>query len=265
MIIGKDNWFFEGYGVRRVEKDIVRNFDNITDYMGQNPFAESELEAWRVALEERYYWLKERGTDYIFALAPTKALVYPEKLPERILKMKEKHDRPTRYDQLIRYLKEKSVVPVVDLREVLLAAKKSNADIPLFYRTDFHWNYYGSLLAYQAIVDGINKAYPRYALTAGTLEEFEVHKKTDWVHSRFMHMVGLDPIRHKNETYYTFYPRPESNYTTILNFDRKGISDYSLPEIESRKFGHEKFGVREIENPEGNLPLMFIIGDSFVI
>lgn len=264
VIIGKEDWFFEGYGGRRVEKDIVRSFDNVTDYMGQNPFTESELEAWRIALEERYYWLKERDSDYIFVLAPTKALVYPEKLPERILKMKQKLSRPTRYDQLIIYLREKSIVPVVDLREALLAAKKRNADIPLYYRTDFHWNYYGALLAYQAIIDGINTGYPQYALKAGQLEEFVLKEKTNWVHARFMNMVGLDPLRHQNETYFTFYPKPESKYSLIYDFDKKGISDYSLPKIKAKKFGNAKYGVREIENPSGKMELMFIIGDSFI-
>lgn len=264
VIIGKEDWFFEGYGGRRVEKDIVRSFDNVTDYMGQNPFSDSELEAWRIALEERYYWLKERGTDYIFALAPTKALVYPEKLPERILKMKQKLDRPTRYDQLIIYLRDKSIVPVVDLREALLAAKKRKADIPLYYRTDFHWNYYGALLAYQAIIDGINIGYPQYALKAGQLDEFVLKEKTNWVHARFMNMVGLNPLRHQNETYFTFYPKPESKYSLIYDFDKKGISDYSLPKIEAKRFGDAKFGMREIDNPSGEMELMLIIGDSFI-
>lgn len=176
-IIGKDNWFFEGYGGRRVEKNITRSFDNITDYMGQNPFTTTELEQWRIVLEERYYWLKERGIDYIFALAPTKALVYPEKLPERIFSMKRKLNRQTRYDQLIKYLEEKSVVPMVDLQTALLNAKNQNTELPLYYRTDFHWNYYGSLVAYQAIIDGINKAYPEYDLVSAKLDDFDVRKK----------------------------------------------------------------------------------------
>ncbi len=264
VIIGKDNWFFEGYGGRRVENDIVGSFDNVTDYMGQNPFTESDLEAWRIALEERYYWLKERGSSYIFALAPTKALVYPEKLPERILKMKQKLSRPTRYDQLIIYLREKSIVPVVDLREALLAAKEDNPAIPLYYRTDFHWNYYGALCAYQAIIDGINTAYPRYDLKAGQVEEFVRKEKTNWVHARFMGMVGLDPLRHQNDTYFSFFPKPESQYSLIYNFGKNGISDHSLPNIEAKRFGRSKFGVREIDNPNGKMELMFIVGDSFI-
>ena len=263
-IVGQDNWFFEGYGGRRVEKELVRPFDNLTDYMGQNPFTNEELEAWRVTLEERYYWLKERGSRYIFALAPTKALVYPEKLPKRILTAKAQASRPQRYDQLVDFLKNNSVVPVVDLREALLKGKALDPELFLYYRTDFHWNYYGSLLAYKAIITGLNDAYPDLELIPGRLDDFSVKKKTDWVHANFMTMVGLDPNRHRNETYYTFMPKNDSTYFNILDFGKQGISDYSMPSIQTRRFGTEKFHVREISNPNGKLPLMFVIGDSFI-
>jgi hypothetical protein len=71
-------------------------------------------------------------------------------------------------------------------------------------------------------------------------------------------------LRHQNETYFTFFPKTESKYSLIYNFGKKGISDYSLPKIEAKKFGNAKFGMREIENPDGKMELMFIIGDSFI-
>lgn len=74
-------------------------------------------------LEERYYWLKAQGIDYIFAIAPTKALVYPEKMPERLFKLKNELNQQTRYEQLVRFLKDNSIVPVVDLRTSLYEAR----------------------------------------------------------------------------------------------------------------------------------------------
>jgi hypothetical protein len=231
--------------------------------MGQTPFTPTELEAWRVCLEERYYWLKEQGIDYVFALAPTKALVYPENLPLRILWSKQRAGKPMRYDQLIRYLKENSVVPVADLRESLLKAKQST-DLPLFYRTDFHWNYYGSLIAYQEIIRVINRYYPKYDLEPAAYTDFTVQRKDDWVHIKFMFVLGLDPMRNQNETYLTFFPKEESTYAHIPGFMQKGISDYSLPETVRRQYGEKSFAVQEIENPAGKLSSMFIVGDSFV-
>ncbi len=262
-ILGRNGMFFEGYGRRRVEGEVVRSFDNITDYMGQTPFSPEELEAWRVCLEERYYWLKEQGIDYVFALAPTKALVYPENLPLRILWSKRRSDRPMRYDQLTRYLKENAVVPVADLRAALLKAKQST-DLPLFYRTDFHWNYYGAFIAYQEIIRAINRYYPEHDLDPAAYTDFTVQRKDDWVHTKFMFVLGLDPMRNQNETYLTFFPEADGPYAHIPNFMQKGISDYSLPEMVRRQYCEKSFAVREIENPVGKLPLMFIIGDSFI-
>jgi len=79
-----------------------------------------------------------------------------------------------------------------------------------------------------------------------------------------MNMVGLDPARHKDDTYLTLFPKSEAGLLWIKYFTKKGISDRALPRIEARRYGNEKFGVREIENPNGKLPLMFIIGDSFI-
>lgn len=268
-ILGKNGMFFEGYGERRVEDDATGSFDNITDYMGLIPFSEEELEAWRVCLEERYYWLREQGIDYLFALAPTKALVYPEYLPAQIYEMKSKVKQPNRYEQLLAYLKENSEVPVVDLKAPLIAAKNyvnqanTEEDILLYYKTDFHWNYYGSFFAYRAIIDGINDAYPEYRFIPATLDEFEIRKQTDWVHRRFMYSLGLDPAKHKNETYFTFFPKPESEYVHIAGFAENGINDYSLPEYEKEIYGDERTTVRQLQNSSGAVPLIFVIGDSF--
>lgn len=267
-ILGKDGMFFEGYGKRRVESDIVGSFDNITDYMGLIPFTQEELEEWLVCVEERYYWLKEQGIDYVFALAPSKALIYPEKLPSRIYKTKVSLNAATRYEQLVKYLKQRSVVPIVDLKNALLKGKnaivaRGDDDLLLYYKTDFHWNYYGSFLAYQAIVDEINSAYPNYQFAASQLDEFTVHKRTDWVHYRFIYALGLDPVKHTNETYLTFFPKPGSSYSSIGEFSSKGINDYSSPESITKNFGRSELTYRELENEKAKTPMIFVMGDSF--
>lgn len=263
-IVGQDGMFFEGYGQRRVESDLIGSFDNVTDYMGLIPFSNRELDEWLVCLEERYYWLQEYGIDYVFVLAPTKALVYPEKLPARILEMKEKVSKPTRYEQLVAYLKAHSVVPVVDLQTPLVQAKEQESlDALLYYKTDFHWNNYGSFLAYQAIVNEINRAYPKYALKAASLDEFIVRKKTDWVHRGFITLLGLDPMQHQNETYLTFQPKRGSVYYKIGEFAEKGIDDYSIPDYLPETYNSQKTRIRKLINQQGKVRSIFVIGDSF--
>lgn len=268
-ILGEDGVFFEGYGQRRIEGSFTGSFDNITDYMGLTPFTEAELEAWLICLEERFYWLKEQGSDYIFALAPSKALVFPEKLPGRILRMKTELNRPTRYQQLVDYLRDNSVVPVVDLRPVFEKAKRDTvkgtpfANLPLFYRTDFHWTYYGAFLAYQAILEQINAVYPKYQFETLRIDDFNVKVITDWVHYRFIYALGLKPAQHQNETYVTFFPKPGNILSTVADFVHKGIDDYSIPENTRSTYGDYKFVSRSLENDRAKTSQIFVIGDSF--
>lgn len=268
-ILGKNGMFFEGYGEQRVERDVTAHFDNVTDYMGLIPYSDKELEAWRISLEERYYWLKEKGIDYVFALAPSKAQVYPENLPARILATKEALNRPTRYDQLVAHLKRHSPVPVVDLASSLHQAKllaekqETLTSTPLYYRTDFHWTYYGAYIAYRAIIDEVNRNYPKYRISPTPIEDFTIKTRPDWVHAPFINLLGLNPIHHRNEPYLTFHPLPGTILTDVADFSKKGINDYSLPEPIYENFGGDFIGTRNIINKSGNIDTIFVIGDSF--
>ncbi|MDK9708080.1 MAG: hypothetical protein OEL83_13645 [Desulforhopalus sp.] len=268
-ILGQNGMFFEGYGERRIEEDITAQFDNVTDYMGLIPFNNEELEAWRVCLEERYYWLKARGIDYVFALAPSKAMIYPENLPVQILKTKQALNKPTRFDQLSSHLKQHSSVPFVDLSEALLLAKQqaqtanTAAPLPLYYRTDFHWTYYGAFIAYRALIEEIQRRYPAYSFEPSPLSDFTIKVRPDWVHAPFVYALGLNPVLHRNETYLTFMPRPHSIYTSISDFATKGIDDKSIPEHVYNNYGGMPTATRELNNPHGKATTIFVIGDSF--
>jgi len=263
-IYGKHGMFFEGYGERRVEGDKTRVFDNVTDYVGLSPFSKDELEIWRKVIEERYFWLKKRGIAYIFAVAPAKAQLYPENLPDRILKVKNRLNRLNRYDHLLDYLKDHCVAPVVDLKKALQVAKEQPPFLPLYYRTDFHWNYYGAFIAYQAIMKSVNQYYPRYNLVTAQLSEFDIDRKDDWVHDRFLRMIGLNPLKHRDETFLTFYPKKNNRYHDVRGFVKNGISDYSLPRRKSIRIQDKKFHIREFHNEFGKLSRMLILGDSFI-
>ncbi|MEE9446543.1 MAG: DHHW family protein [Arenicellales bacterium] len=262
-ILGKDQWYFEGYGSRKVEKDIVRSIDNITDYMGLNPFTQSALAQWKTVLEERYYWLKEQGIDYVFALAPTKALVYPEKLPARISKLQNELAKQTRYTQLIDYLKENSIVPVVDLKQAMLSAKNKHP-WPLFYRTDFHWNYLGSFYAYQAIAQTIANIYPRYNLEPLSIDDFRIQPEHHWAHHQFLKLAGLKPEEHQDDTYLKLFPNNADHYATNSDVYLKGIYDETVPRFERISVDWTpQFSMRTLRNPQADMDRILVIGDSF--
>jgi hypothetical protein len=133
VIVGRDGWlFYAGDG-------------GTEDIVSAVPFTDAELEAWRTTLEHTRDWMRSRGIVYVFVLAPDKHEVYPELLPASIRRV----GIESRTDALVRYLRERSTVPVLDLRETLSGAKGRER---IYHRTDTHWNDRGAFAASQALL-----------------------------------------------------------------------------------------------------------------
>jgi alginate O-acetyltransferase complex protein AlgJ len=132
VMAGSDGWLFFS-AAQMVEH-----------YRGALQFTDQELNDWQKLLEHRRDWLAARGIKYIFVLAPDKQSIYPEFLPAWL--------RPlaghTKADQFLAHMKAHSTVEVLDLRPVLLAAKKS---APVYQKTDTHWNELGGFVAGDAV------------------------------------------------------------------------------------------------------------------
>ena len=191
-------------------------------------------------------------------IAPAKAHIYPENLPNKILRMGSRLNKQARIDQLLDYMQRNSEVPVVDLRAVL-KHQKIQEQRPLYYRTDFHWNQIGAFYAYQAIVDAINSSYPQSNLQRPTLSEFEVKRADDWVSLQVMNMVGLDPYQQKNETYFTLEPKIQSGLS--LPSDKKETSNIKVKRIENEDVD---FPIVQFLNQSAPERTIFVIGDSFI-
>jgi hypothetical protein len=133
VISGRDGWFFyAGDG-------------GSDDLASAVPFKADELELWRSTLQHTSDWMHARGIAYLFVLAPDKHAIYPEQLPLSVRRV----GAETRTDALVRYLRDHSTVPVLDLRPALMAAKSQER---LYHRTDTHWNDRGAFVGYTEIV-----------------------------------------------------------------------------------------------------------------
>ncbi len=248
VLLGKDNYFFEGYGDRRVEGDVIKSYDNVSDYIGALPFSDTELEIWGKILKERKEWLEKKGIPYLFVLAPTKAQIYPEKLPIALQNAKKRRDKPNRYDQLVQYLNENTIIPFVDLRMALLNAKKIREYPPLYYRTDFHWNFYGAFYAYQEIIRQIDQSFPDMALSPMQYEDFDLNVNTAWAHPSFLKMVGLEPQKYRFDHYFSFIPQKGTLLEELGLIPKIGISDIQLPKMKLKNSGGAHFDIINIQN-----------------
>jgi hypothetical protein len=141
VVLGRDGWlFYAGDGASE-------------DMVSAVPFTPEELEHWRSTLQHTQDWLHARGIAYLFVLAPDKHAVYSDEMPATVHPV----GVETRTDALVRYLRDHSTVPVLDLRPALREARTRER---IYHRTDTHWNDRGAFVAYDAIIRALGVAGP---------------------------------------------------------------------------------------------------------
>jgi alginate O-acetyltransferase complex protein AlgJ len=126
------------------------------DIISATPFSAAELEVWRKTLVDNRDWLRMRGIEYVFAIAPDKHEIYPEYLPPSIHRL----GREARMDQLTTYLRANTDLVLVDLKGALLEAKQRER---VYDRTDSHWNRRGAYVGYRALMDAVAARVPGVA------------------------------------------------------------------------------------------------------
>jgi alginate O-acetyltransferase complex protein AlgJ len=143
VIAGKDGWLF------------YADDGALEDYIETRPFTVAELEGWRLTLEQIRDWLEKRGIPFLFVISPDKQMIYPEKMPASLRRMRSQY----RADQLIDHLRTRSDLQVLDLRPALMAAKPGGL---LYQVYDYHWNDRGALIGYQQIIGRLRDWFPDF-------------------------------------------------------------------------------------------------------
>jgi alginate O-acetyltransferase complex protein AlgJ len=155
VLIGRNNWLF------------FTESNLIDDFVGADPFTQSELEIWRSNLEHKRNWLAKQGIRYLFVVAPNKQTIYPEYLPDYLQK-----DRgQSRLQQLVAYLNTHSDVSILDLSAALNEEKKRHR---IYHMTDTHWNNRGAYAAYRAIMERVEQLFPEASLPQSKIIETKI-------------------------------------------------------------------------------------------
>ena len=141
VLIGRDGWLYYS-GARMV-----------AHYTSAELWNNKDLEHWQQLLESRRDWARAHGAKYLLVIPPDKHRIYPEFLPSWLIR----GDRPSKPQQIARYLKAHSTVPVLDLNDVLMNAKSIRTD---YLKTDTHWNLFGGFVAYRALIEELGKQVP---------------------------------------------------------------------------------------------------------
>ncbi len=145
IVVGDHGWIFWG-GDRSPEV-----------FRGVAPLSAEELFGWQHEIEERARKLQEHGCRYVWIIAPNKETIYPERMPAGLRPV-----GPTRFEQFVSWMKERSKVDVLDLRPVLLEEKEHDSG-PLdavYSPYGTHWTGRGVLAVVREIVEHLAKEHP---------------------------------------------------------------------------------------------------------
>lgn len=233
VTLGKNDWLFFSR--------------SIPDYLGYYETKKEDLERWRLVLEGRRAWLKERGIQYLFVIPPNKQTICSEYLPREIYLNK----GATRLEQFLAYMKENSDVPILDLRPELFEAKKH---FQVYLSTDTHWNGYGAFVAYQQVVLSLKRYFPDLPDPMPLeLESFVITPRV----GDLIHLGGLE----KDD-----YPEVTQTFRVAqrYRFKRTQIKhDWILDALSRYKDGDRRCAARN-HNPENTLRAVFF-HDSFMV
>jgi hypothetical protein len=140
IVLGKDHYLYEkAY---------------IDAYNGVDAIAPEILEEKITSLKELQEKAEKKGVAFILLIAPSKASVYPEFIPERYLLKKESR-KTTNYEQLIPLL-DAYGINYFDANAFLIEQKKERP-YDVFSRGGTHWNYYTACFVSKEFVEMLER------------------------------------------------------------------------------------------------------------
>jgi alginate O-acetyltransferase complex protein AlgJ len=141
VLIGKDGWM-EYTGDH-----------NLDDYQNAIAFSPRMLQAMAQTIQSCQQYAREQNMTFLIVVAPNKASIYPDQLPEQIQPLSER----SRLDQLISYLEAENIPGVLDLRPALWNARQQQ---DVYSKMGTHWNEFGAYVAYETIIHSLTKDHP---------------------------------------------------------------------------------------------------------
>ncbi len=234
-ILANDGWLFHSPG---------RTLDQNRGAMPMPPVL---LDGFRTEFSRLWEELEKRGIAFVLMIAPEKHTIYREYLPKSI-----KYLGPSWRFQLAGLLNQGDM-PFVDPTDALLA--KKGGDLPLYYKTDSHWNCYGAFLAYQELMDVI-EAMPAIRSRRVHPGDVRLRIKT--------HPSGLDIAQNLIGMPQMFR---EPNYTTCTVREQAplqvtNMSDGSVGDREQEVFwAHTHWRMRQI--PPDSTSRVLVVRDSY--
>lgn len=131
VILGKNDWLF----FRETQ----------SDYEGKECFSDAEKNQILFQILKQKDIFEKLGIELVLYIAPNKASIYPENMPDTILK----RNSISKTEDLIEFLQENSDITIIYPKKELIDAKNI---AEVYYKSDTHWNDVGGYVGTQAFV-----------------------------------------------------------------------------------------------------------------
>ncbi len=141
VVIGKEKWLYEKVYVEKLNKVAWDDGSLIKERAQKLRILQDQLEALGIA--------------FVFVVAPSKAEVYPEYIPNKLKKEALAPGTATDYSQAIEAL-QKNGVHFLD-GPALFLEEKEEKGYQLFGSSGVHWNRYGAYLAWRDLAPLVNE------------------------------------------------------------------------------------------------------------
>jgi len=225
VLIGKNDWLY---------------YSDSSDYATLRHiwlFSDEEAQAWARAFEARRIWLDRHGIKFLLVIAPSKFSIYPEFVPDQYTKV----NQTSRREQLEHALKTETSVPVLDLHDTMIEARKKGQ---VYYKTDTHWNVLGGAITASKIAAALKPWVPSIPTINVDAYRTEPHL---FLNGDLADLLGLHGVVYEIETLLAI--RPNWHF-----------SDHPKPDTGGRRDDFP-FAL-EVDDPK--LPRALFIRDSFM-
>ncbi|WP_370977119.1 alginate O-acetyltransferase AlgX-related protein [Enterobacter ludwigii] len=175
VVIGKDGWLFLG----------DRHASVMSETRGMKQFNKKRLDNFSEARKSWDKYVREQGgSGYFVSIAPNSHTIFREKMPDWASKNKSSPN--------IKYLlnEEKNDQTLVDL-SLSLKDIKGNSMHPIYYKTDTHWNEFGSWYGYKDLQKKIQASIPDLKWLSSNDISFKSNLKNGGDLSRFIRIQNL--------------------------------------------------------------------------
>ncbi len=188
VVKGSDGWLYYS--------------DTVDDYISKPRLSENGVRnaARNIAIMQSY--IRSKGAEFIFAVAPNKNSLYPENMPYYY----RKSYGGEKTIKAVKPLLEENQVNCVDLFSLFEDEKET-----LYLKRDSHWNNKGALMVYNAVMDNLNLSHNDYSTTQVIREKKEIGDL-----NKMLYPVSAEP-----EWNYYYQFDCDLNYVT----DTKSVED----------------------------------------